>query len=512
MQKALSTEIFFCCARDVAKVLKRKRFHANYLLNAIAIAKSFAIIHRRRRVDKATTPMTSETISVPDGFIWGAATAAYQIEGSWDADGKGESIWDRFAHTPGKVLNGDHGDIACDSYHRYQDDVDLLRELRLKSYRYSVAWPRIQPLGSGAPNAKGLDYYKRLTDSVLEAGIRPMITLYHWDLPQALEDFGGWSNRDTAQRFADYVAIVADALADRVQHWLIFNEPKTFTGVGYWQGRHAPGRKDPLAFLRATHTVNLAQGMSFRALKAQRKDTQVGSAFDVAPMFPATQSYADIAAAERWHRFQNLWFSDPALHGRYPEGVLPVQQQAELLGMREGDGEIMRAPLDFIGLNYYAPWVVHDDPKGNGVPGLNTLGYWAKMLGAHPKTDIGWDIYPQGFYDILARMARETGNRPIEITENGASFNTAPDADGRTRDHSRIEYLRSHLQAMARAIRDGIPVRAFHYWSLLDNFEWAEGYSQRFGIVHVDFANKQKRTIKESGYWYAKVAMTNVIE
>ena len=456
--------------------------------------------------------MTSETISVPDRFIWGAATAAYQIEGAWNEDGKGESIWDRFAHTPGKVLNGDTGDVACDSYHRYREDIALLRELNLKSYRYSIAWPRIQPTGAGSPNARGLDYYKRVTDAVLEAGIRPMVTLYHWDLPQALEDRGGWPVRDVAYRFADYVEIVVRALGDRIKHWLIFNEPKTFTGVGYWQGLHAPGRTEPLAFLRATHTVNIAQGLAFRVLKAQSPDAQVGSAFDVAPMFPATQSYADIAAAERWHRFQNLWFSDPALYGRYPEGVLPPLQQAELLGIRDGDEKLMRADLDFIGLNYYAPWVVRDEPKGNGVPGLNTLGEWARMLGAHPKTDLGWDIYPQGFYDILVRMARETGYRPIEITENGASFNTMPDADGRTRDIQRIEYLRSHLQAMARAIHDGIPVRAFHYWSLLDNFEWAEGYSQRFGIVHVDFSNGCKRTIKESGYWYAKVAMTNRIE
>jgi len=456
--------------------------------------------------------MRSEAMCVPEGFIWGAATAAYQIEGAWNEDGKGESIWDRFAHTPGKVRNGDNGDVACDSYRRYREDIALLRELRMKSYRYSIAWPRIQPAGACAANDKGLDYYKRLTDAVLEAGIRPMVTLYHWDLPQALEDQGGWPNREVAFRFAEYVSIVARALGDRVKHWLIFNEPKTFTGIGYWQGRHAPGRREPLAFLRATHTVNLAQGMAFRLLKAQDAATQVGSAFDVAPMFPATQSYADIAAAERWHRFQNLWFSDPALHGRYPEGVLPPQQQADLLGMRPGDEILMRAPLDFIGLNYYSPWVVHDEPRGNGVPGLNTLGHWATMLGAHPKTDLGWDIYPQGFYDILLRMARETGYRPIEITENGASFNTAPDADGRTRDMSRIEYLRTHLQAMARAIGDGIPVRAFHYWSLLDNFEWAEGYSQRFGVVHVDFTNDQKRTIKESGYWYAKVAATNIIE
>jgi beta-glucosidase len=445
----------------------------------------------------------------PEGFVWGAATAAYQIEGAWNADGKGESVWDRFAHTPGNVKDNDNGDVACDSYHRYREDVALLRRLNLKSYRYSISWPRIQPTGSGVPNARGLDYYRRLTDAVLEAGIRPVITLYHWDLPQALEDQGGWPNRDTADRFADYAEIMAKAPGDRVANWIIFNEPKTFTGVGYWQGRHAPGRREPLAFLRATHTVNLAQGQAFHAMKTVNAHLKLGSAFDVAPMFPATQSYADISAAERWHKFQNLWFVNTALHGRYPDGVLPTNQQSSLLDFRPGDEKKMRAPFDFIGLNYYTPWVVKHAPDGNGVPGLNTDGEWAAMLGTHPKTDIGWDIYPQGFYDILMRMAHETGHLPIEITENGASYNTQPDVDGKIHDTARIEYLRGHLQSVSRAIADGAPIRAFHYWSLLDNFEWAEGYSQRFGIVHVNFADQPQRTIKESGEWYAKVAVAN---
>lgn len=449
---------------------------------------------------------------MPKDFIWGAATAAYQVEGAWNEDGKGESVWDRFAHTPGKIKNNDNGDVACDSYRRYPEDIALLQKLNLKSYRFSISWPRVQASGSGAANQKGLDYYKRLTDALLAAGIRPMATLYHWDLPQALQDVGGWPNRDTAARFADYAKIVAAALADRIKQWTIFNEPKTFTGVGYWQGHHAPGCTDPLNFLRATHTVNLAQGMAFRAMKAVNSALQLGSAFDVAPMFPATQSYADIAAAERWHKFQNLWFVQTALQGRYPENVLLPHSQDALLGMQPGDDVLMRAPLDFIGLNYYAPWIVRDAPQGNGVPGLNTDSQWAAMLGTHPKTDIGWDIYPQGFHDILLRMARETGHLPIEITENGAAFNVKPDATGAIHDTARIEYMRGHLLAIAKAIADGVPIRAFHYWSLLDNFEWAEGYSQRFGIVHVDFSNGQKRTIKNSGHWYANVARTNVVE
>ncbi len=275
-------------------------------------------------------------VAFPAGFLWGAATAAYQVEGAWNEDGKGESIWDRFSHTAGNIKNGATGDVACDSYHRYHDDIALLKQLNLKSYRFSIAWPRIQPSGRGAANSRGLDYYKRLTDAVLEAGIRPLPTLYHWDLPQALEDAGGWPNRDTAARFADYVGIVAHALGDRLPQWTIFNEPKTFTAVGYWNGRHAPGRRDWHAFLKATHCVNLAQGMAFRALKAINGRLAVGSAFDVAPMFPATPAYEDLAAAERWHRFQNLWFVTTALHGHYPEGVLPAEHQAELLGLPPG--------------------------------------------------------------------------------------------------------------------------------------------------------------------------------
>jgi beta-glucosidase len=449
------------------------------------------------------------TAEFPKGFLWGAATAAYQVEGAWNEDGRGESIWDRFAHQAGNIKNGDNGDVACNSYHRYPDDIALLKQLNLKSYRFSIAWPRIQPTGSGAANSKGLDYYKRLTDAILEAGIRPLPTLYHWDLPQPLEDAGGWPARDTAERFADYVRIVAQALGDRIPQWVIFNEPKTFTGVGYWNGRHAPGRRDWPAFLRATHTVNLAQGQAFRALKATHGRLKVASAFDVAPMYPASASYADLAAAERWHQFQNLWFVTTALHGHYPEGVLPAERQAELLGYRDGDERIMRAPLDFIGLNYYSPWIVQASTAHDSAPDIGVRGEWATAPGTHAKTDIGWDIYPEGLYQILVRMARETGKLPIEITENGASYNTAPDAQGQVRDAPRIAYLQSHLVALARAMHDGVPVRGYHCWSLLDNFEWAEGYSQRFGLVYVDFANGQRRIIKDSGRWYANVAATN---
>ncbi|MGH8204822.1 MAG: GH1 family beta-glucosidase [Steroidobacteraceae bacterium] len=486
----------------IASALSRRDF----LCSTAAVAGGLAA---RPALGAATRPKTARPATeFPAGFLWGAATAAYQIEGATREDGRGESIWDRFSHTAGRVENGDNGDVACDSYHRYAEDVALLQQLGLRSYRFSIAWPRIQPDGRGAPNQKGLDYYERLVDATLAAGIRPLATLYHWDLPQALEDAGGWPERDTAARFADYAAIVVRALGDRVKHWNVFNEPKTFSSVGYWYGVHAPGRREPLTFVRATHVINLAQGEATRAMKAIDGTAQVGSAFDVAPMYPATPSPQDAAAAERWHRFQNLWFLYPALHGRYPEGALQADRQAELLGFRPGDEKILRAPFDFVGLNYYTPVLVKAAPQGNGIPGLDTESLWATMHGDHPRTDIGWTVYPQGFHDILVRMAKETGRLPIEITENGASYNTAPGPDGRIRDAERVEYLRGHLRMISRAIRDGVPIRAYHCWSLLDNFEWAQGYSQRFGIVHVDFAS-QRRTIKDSGRWYAGVAASN---
>lgn len=446
----------------------------------------------------------------PHGFLWGAATAAYQVEGAWQEDGKGESIWDRFAHTPGKIRNQDTGDVACDSYHLYRDDIALLQALNVKSYRFSISWPRVMPTGTGATSAAGLDYYKRLVDGLLKAGIRPLVTLYHWDLPQALEAAGGWPQRDMAGRFADYCGAVAGQLGDRVRDWCLFNEPKTFTHVGYWYGAHAPGRKDALACLKATHTVNLAHGLGFRALKSVNPSLRVGSVFDVAAMVPATGTEADRKAAERWHKFLNLWFVTPVLDGHYPEGVLPSGQEEALLGFRPGDEVLMRAPLDFVGLNYYTRYTVHDAPEGNGMPGVNVRADWAEGPGLE-KTDGGWAIDPKGFYDILIRMADAIGKRPIEITENGAAYNALPDASGRVADGKRIDYIRAHLVELQRAIRDGVPVRSYHCWSLIDNFEWAEGYTQRFGLAAVDHAGSRKRIIKDSGYWYARVAGSNRI-
>jgi len=448
----------------------------------------------------------------PAGFLWGAATAAYQVEGGWNEDGKAESIWDRFVHQPGHIKNGDTGDVACDSYHRYLDDVALLRQLNCKTYRFSISWPRVLPDMHGAPNPKGLDYYKRLTDALLAQGIRPLATLYHWDLPQQLEDAGGWPARETADRFVDYVDAVARALGDRIDHWCIFNEPKTFTQLGYWIGKFAPGRKDPLAFLRATHTVNLAQGRAFAALKSHNPRFQVGSAFDPAPMIPATPSPADAAAADQWFRFNNLWHIWPALTGHYPDGVLPADRLPELLGLRDGDERAVLAPFDFVGLNYYTRWTVRATAAGaQGIPGLAADAEWAS--GPHRKTDNDWDVYPEGLYDIVTRMSALMGGHiPIEITENGAAYNDAPDARGIVHDQRRIAFMRAYLSELARAIRAGAPVRAYHAWSLLDNFEWADGYSQRFGLVSVQTGDRQQRTIKDAGRWYAHVAAANRVD
>lgn len=470
-----------------------------------------------RSVEATALPAPKQAIdfsqagSFPKNFYWGASTAAYQIEGAWKEDGKGESIWDRFAHAPGKIKNGDTGDVACDSYHRWRDDIALAQSMNLNSYRFSISWPRIQPNGPGGANAKGLDYYSRLVDALLEAHIRPFATLYHWDLPQALEESGGWPNRDTASRYADYVDVVARALGDRVNDWMLFNEPAAFTDLGYLEGQHAPGKKSLLDFLRATHTVNLAQGAGFRALKAARPVARVGTAFSMSACEPATDSPEDKLAAERAHAVTNLWFLEPALNGRYPEALAFLPETA--MRIKSGDLEKMRAPLDFIGINLYYRTIAS---ASSGVERLSHPQQWlfpVKMAGGTqgPKTDIGWEVWPRALYDVVTRITRDFNHPVIEITESGCAYNDAPDTSGVIHDERRITYHRQYLQALAQAIADGADVRSYHAWTLLDNFEWAEGYSQRFGLAYVDFKT-QRRTIKDSGLWYAKVAAESRVE
>jgi beta-glucosidase len=443
----------------------------------------------------------------PEGFYWGAATASYQIEGAWDEDGKGESVWDRFAHTPGRVKNGDSGDFACDSYHRYDEDVAILRELGLRSYRFSIAWPRIQPIGRGKANQRGLDYYRRLVDALLAAGIRPFPTLYHWDLPQSLEDAGGWPNRDTASRFADYAETMVEALGDRVPDWIVFNEPHIFTTLGYLLGIHAPGRRDLDAFLRSTHCVSLAQGEAVRAMRAMRPGLRIGTSYNMSPCEPATDSADDRAAAERWHAFVNTWFLEPALRGHYPDafpGGVPEQR----MGIEPRDMERVRADLDFLGINLYTRTLVRAAPE-------DPVGLAAVPVGIGgndgPRTEFGWEVWPKALYDMVMRVTRDYDRPVLEITENGCSYGDAPDEDGVVRDERRIEFYRGYLRALGTAIRDGADVRGYHAWSLLDNFEWAEGFAQRFGLVWVDF-DTGERTIKESARWLSRAARANAVD
>ncbi|MGI9431208.1 MAG: GH1 family beta-glucosidase [Myxococcota bacterium] len=443
-------------------------------------------------------------VSFPEGFLWGAATASYQIEGAWDEDGKGESIWDRFAHTPGRIKAGDTGDWACDSYHRWDEDVAILRDLGLKSYRFSISWPRIQPIGRGRNNQKGIDYYRHLVDALLDAGIRPLPTLYHWDLPQALEDSGGWPNRDTAGRFAEYAEGVTEALADRVQDWVVFNEPSVFTTMGYLLGIHAPGRTDLDDFLRATHTVNLAQAEAVRAMRSMRSGLRIGNAYNMSPCEPATDAPADAEAAERFHRMMNVWFLEPARSGVYPEAFrdgVPLER----MGVEPRDLDLVKTDFDFLGINLYNRTLVRADDASP----IGALP--ADPGGDAPRTEIGWEVWPRSLYDMVMRVTQDYDTPALEITENGCAYGDAPDEDGVVHDDRRIEFYRGYLEALAEAIDDGADVRAYHAWSLLDNFEWAEGYEQRFGLVYVDFPGAA-RTLKESGRWYGRVAAENGFE
>ncbi len=380
-----------------------------------------------------------------------------------------------------------------------------MRALNLNSYRFSVAWPRIQPTGAGKPNPKGLDFYNRLVDALLEAHIRPMLTLYHWDLPQKLEDQGGWTNRELAGRFADYADIMAKALGDRVQCWSLLNEPAAFLSLGYLDGTHAPGRRSILDFLKGTHVANLAQGAGFRAVKAARPQAVVGSVFSMSPCQPATNSEDDRVAAEHAHAITNLWFLEPALRGRYP-AAFPFSP-AVFMKIQQDDMELMRAKLDFIGINLYYRTMVAAPSLPERLGDARFLLLPAHMMqGAQgPKTDNGWEVWPKSLYDLVMRITRDYQRPVLEITENGCAYNDVPDANGNINDVRRIAYHQQYLAELSRAIRDGADVRGYHAWSLMDNFEWAEGFSQRFGLVHVDF-NTQKRTVKASGEWYARLA------
>ncbi len=511
--------------------MDRRQFLARSLANVgSALLASRGLAENLSATQQAPGTIPSAEIGrarFPDGFLWGMATAAFQVEGAWNEDGKGESIWDRFVHTFGKIKGGATADVACDDYHLYQQDVAILKQLNQKSYRFSISWPRIQPTGTGSPNRKGLDHYSRLVDAVLEVGIRPFCTIYHWDLPQALEDRGGWPNRDLAGYFADYAGILAKHLGDRITVWAPFNMPWTFTYMGYGVGVFPPGRKSYIDFLKAAHTVSLAQGESFRSIKAASAKATVGSAYGMAPAYPKTDSEADRAAAARYHAMNNVYFLEAALHGRYPKAFV-VETPYEAMGFRPGDDKIMRAPLDWIGFHFYTRRTVSDAsaaPRaGGGSFGTEIeedasarrdpyTRFHSVMPTEGPLTDAGLEVWPRGMYDLVMQITREYDHPIIELTESGCSYLDTPyeKDEGHVPDARRINFFREELAELARAMGDGARVRAFHGWSLLDNFEWADGYSQRYGLTYVDFRD-QKRTVKNSGLWYGRVAAENRLD
>jgi beta-glucosidase len=452
----------------------------------------------------------------PYGFLWGAATAAYQVEGAATEDGRGPSIWDTFSHTPGNTRHGDTGDVAVDHYHRLDGDVDLMAQLGLKAYRFSVAWPRVQPDGRGQPNQKGLDFYRRLVDTLLHRSITPMVTLYHWDLPQALQDQGGWTNRTVSERFAEYAEIVFKELGGQVPLWITLNEPWVSAWIGYGSGAHAPGIAGTQQALAATHHLLLSHGLAVRAMRAVgHRDANLGITLNLAPIRSASGAPADNGAATRVDGNLNRLYLDPVFRGRYPEDMLWVYGAGSMrLPVLDGDLRLVSSPLDFLGVNYYAPQTVAARRPAAPAPDPSRYGLNADTVlpPAVETTEMGWPIQPQGLYDLLARLSREYTSLPLYITENGAAFADRMDSRelGEVVDTARIAYLRSHIEAAHQAIRDGVDLRGYFVWSLLDNFEWAEGYSKRFGLLFVDYPT-QRRVPKSSYWWYRAVIGANGI-
>ena len=455
-------------------------------------------------------------LSFPGGFRWGAATAAFQIEGAVAEDGRGMSIWDTFTAVPGTVLDGATAEVSVDHYHRWRDDVAQMAALGLKTYRFSVSWPRIQPTGRGPANRAGLDFYSALVDELLDRGIEPMLTLYHWDHPQALQDGGGWASRDTAHRFADYASLVAAGLGDRVPLWTTINEPWCTAFLGHASGVHAPGIRDPRLALVAAHHLNLAHGLAAQALRAQLPATaQLCVAINPAPIRPLTASPEDQEAARRADALRNRIFLDP-LHGAgYPADLVSdTRHLTDWSFVRDGDTGVIATPLDLLGVNYYTPLVVAaagpDSPADPYNPWVGSEGIVRSVLPGGQETTIHGGVDPGGLLELLRRISRDYPAPPIIIAENGAAYPDAIAPDGTINDVQRIAYLQAHLAALHDAIAEGIDVRGYVMWSLMDNFEWAYGYTQNFGLIHVDRAT-QRRTIKNSGHWYRQVIANNAI-
>ncbi|MEV4629745.1 GH1 family beta-glucosidase [Micromonospora sp. NPDC049523] len=447
--------------------------------------------------DRSPSPETRLGLRFPDGFGWGAATSAYQIEGAAKDDGRGESVWDTFSHTPGKIRGGDTGDVAADHYHRYEADLDLMRDLGLKTYRFSISWSRIQADGTGVPNQRGLDFYRRLVDGLLARDIAPMATLFHWDLPQSLQDAGGWENRDVAYRFADYAEHVFRALGEKVPVWLTVNEPKTVVQNGYLHGHHAPGHRDPDAAYLVAHHLQLGHGLAVAALRATGSKTRIGPALNLHPCYPAVEGAEADAATRLYDGYENRLYLDSIFKGSYPTDVLDDlgPDSRMVRAIRDGDLKTISAPVDLLAVQYYTPIYV--------TPGGGTVQKW-------PTSEAQWQqIYPDGMYDMLTRVRRDYGDVPLTVTENGLPTPDLLDGD-RVDDPGRIGFLRDHLAAAHRAIADGVRLESYHVWSLLDNFEWDQGYEQRWGLIYVDYPT-QRRILKRSAHWYRQVIKDNEV-
>lgn len=445
----------------------------------------------------------SEFLTFPQGFLWGTATSSYQIEGAWQEDGKGESIWDRFSHTPGRIEDASNGDVACDHYHRWRDDVSLMRQHNLQAYRFSIAWPRILPTGRGAINPAGLDFYSRLVDELLESGITPFVTLYHWDLPQALQDEGGWPSRATAEAFVEYADVVSRHLGDRVKHWITHNEPWCVSLLSHQLGIHAPGWQDAGAALRAAHHVLLSHGWAVPVIRRNCRDAEVGITLNFEVNEPSCASEADARINRLADGLFNRWFLDPLYGRHYPADIVDFYARhfsLDLDFVADDDFTQIAAMTDFLGVNYYTRRVNRDTSSPDNLPQTN--------FADRSRTEMDWEVYPEGLYKILCRIHFDYGPLKIYITENGASFSDGPDESGRIHDERRISYLRDHFEAAHRAIRAGVPLAGYFVWSLMDNFEWSKGYLQRFGLVYVNYETQQ-RLPKDSLLWYRDVIAAN---